>query len=257
MAEQNTAVDKTLFDSRLKEGPKLIKVAATLGISRQTLYRQIELYRDGEEEKMNRFVLRYFDSVCRGEYADRESAQADLENIRFEMDADRDNEISMLRDEYDELIRERYTVMKGDGDAEEKKRKNSEIIERIRELERRAAGKGLDLRDHRAMGDPLAWSDGPIRTACTYDGNSATVILDCDYDRCRGIYVEFLIEIDGEDYPVYRAHPAENAKFVQVPIPDGRLYKYRLWWTENGKVMTTDPCPVQSPCSIRPRHFRY
>jgi hypothetical protein len=233
----------------LKNGPSLKYVAEMLNVSRPTLYRQIEYYRNSEDSKMNKVVKDYFDMLVMGRITTEEEARKHLEQIQYFAEAKKELDRMTLDKAYEDyhiaVTNLRYNSRNMTS------REKVEEQEKIDKMEKdlRALEEQLDIEPSREwysqMPVRMEWNKGDIRTACYCNADVPRVYIDADYDVCRNITVELLVEISGSDFSFARFRPQEDARFVDLgSIGSGPNYKYLVKWTENDKVRTAGPFEI-------------
>ncbi len=94
----------------------------------------------------------------------------------------------------------------------------------------------------------LKWNDGEIRSTCFYDFRESLILIDADFDKCKDITVEAVLEVSGEEFVLKKVKPQENERFARLDFPMFyRCSGYRLMWIEDGRVKYTPTYPIESP----------
>ena len=235
---------KARLKELMKQGPPLTVVADKLGISRPTLYRHMDSYMNGDDDSINPNLREYFNNIIMGKYKTKDEALAELEQIRFFLDAEK----TVKKEEFDKEWREyeedchsfRYGAR--NLSADEKVKRQAELDRRERELEDKAKKLEIDFRRYLFDEDPqdVKWNDGEIRSACLCPFDGTMVLIDADFDRCRDITVEVMIKVSGEDFVMARVKPEENRRFAVIDfLRENVAYKYRLKWNDGDRVKYT------------------
>lgn len=237
------------IEEMLRNGPPLTFVAEKLGISRPTLYRQIKMYRDGNEQKMIDTVREYFDMVVIGDVDSEESARKQLEQIAYLAEAKGESKVMEISKANEQLMiaRMEYSRNYRDMTTEEKveaQMKIDRLEEEIGKMEGELDSGPLRDRFGRRI-DRMVWNDGEIRSAVLPEYSSARIFIDADFDRCRGVWVELSVDVSGEDFTFARMKPQENNRYVDIEnLPGNTTYKYTLRWNDGDKQKTAGPYDI-------------
>ena len=227
----------------------LNQVAEKFGIPRGSFYRQMEYYKEGKDSKMNAVVKGFFDKLVMGKISTEEEFEKELNDIQFMMESQKESYKIQL-DEMDGELRAARTRFRMDQAGmtsnqriqamEEMKRMESQIKDLCEK-----AGQEYDLAWDLPMQRRLVWNTGKIRSSAFCGSGHVRVVIDADYDRCRDITLDLLLEISGEDFPVGMFKAMPNTKIVDLDdVVEGPKYKYRLRWIEDQKVMMTESYPL-------------
>ena len=237
------------IDELLRNGVPLTFVAEKLGISRPTLYRQIELYKSSEDQKMIDSVREYFDMIVMGKITTEEDARKQLEQIAYLAEAKGESKVMEIRKIQDELMIAQidYSREKRDMSTQERveaEKKIEMLEEKIAKMEDDLGNGPIRDRFGRRV-DRLRWNDGEIKSAVQSSYGSARIYIDADYDRCKSIWVEISVDISGRDFPFGREKPAENRKYVDIgDLPGNSLYRYSLRWMDGDKMKSAGPYDI-------------
>lgn len=237
------------IDELLRNGVPLTFVAEKLGVSRPTLYRQIELYKNSEDQKMIDSVREYFDMLVMGKIQSEEEARKQLEQMAYLADAKGESKVLDIRRARDDLMIAQHEYYSQSDSMTVQERVEAEIrLEKMRDSIRELEddldeGPARDRFGRRI--DRLVWNDGEIRSAVQANYDSARIFIDADYDRCRSVWVEISVDISGKNFTFGRERPEENRKYVDIgSLPGNAMYRYRLRWTEDDRQKTAGPYEI-------------
>jgi len=234
----------------LKKGPSYTYLADNLDVSRPTLYRQIEYYKNGEDSKMNRVVKDYFDKIVMGAISSEEEAVKELDNIKFMKEAKAEaarQTINDMQGELDDML-EDFRVRSSSFSPKQRAEALAAIDQKTEEMFELAKSVGIQLRRYSLNQGPerLKWKEGELRSAILYTYNSARVYLDADYDKCENITVELLVRISGDYFSIARYRPAKDTRFVDIQdIPEGPECKYVIKWMDGDKMKSVGPYKIE------------
>jgi|GEM_PF-1564395 len=237
------------IEEMLRNGPPLTFVAEKLGISRPTLYRQIKLYRDGEEQKMIDTVREYFDMVIMGEVNSEDSARKQLEQIAYLTEAKGESKVMEVSKANEELMiaQMEYSRNCRDMSPEERveaQRRIEKMQDDIYKMEGELNSGPLRDRFGRRI-DRMIWNEGELRSAVLPEYGSARIFIDADFDKCRGVWIELSADISGESFTFARMKPEENSRYVDIEnLPGNTRYSYMLRWNDGDKQKTAGPYDI-------------
>ena len=239
---------------RMKDGIPLSEMAKILGISRPKIYRHMDYFMKGEDDKVDHNLMGYFRKIIDGTLSDEDAMRKELNRISDYMKAENEVKEEELRKDYEEYSqkREEFDLHRDMMKTEERIRGEDALDETYRRLSERAKSLDMDLDDllygeeteHRE----LTWNEGEIRSACVWGYRSCMVVIDADFGRCRDITLELMMRISGRDFVFKRQRPEEDERFVSVDIrhmPVGT--SYRLKWIDKGQVKYTPVYPMGNP----------
>ncbi len=237
------------IEEMLRNGPPLTFVAEKLGISRPTLYRQIRMYHDGNEQKMIDTVREYFDMVVMGDIDSEDSARKQLEQMAYLAEAKGESKVIEISKANEELMIARMEYSRNCRDMTteqrvEEQRRIEKLEEEIGKMEGELDSGPLRDRFGRRI-DRMVWNDGEIRSAVLPEYSSARIFIDADFDRCRGVWVELSVDVSGEDFTFARMKPQENNRYVDIEnLPGNTTYRYTLRWNDGDKQKTAGPYDI-------------
>ena len=229
----------------MKTGPSISEVARNLGVSRAALYRLMEQYDKGDTADMNRDVLDYFTKISSNEFQTKEQAVQylgqlkDLREAKNESDGDRYAELRQRIFALNRELMETASTM-----SQEEYVKKAETLKKLR-TELTGLDEGYRMRFRRSRYDEHAESkwfqDDGIRSAVISGNDCAMIVLGAEYDMCQSAVIDLYVQIEGEMIPIARRRPEPDERFVMVDfLQIGLTYGYRITWTSENMVKTTD-----------------
>lgn len=244
---------REILKEKMKNGPPLSKVAKILGMSRPKLYRHMEYYMNGEDDKVDHNLKEYFDKIVMDQLTDGTAMERELEQIGDFIKAEDEAKVDELRKEYDEYIdRLRYYEMHEDimstKDKIEKKETLDSTLESIKARIKEFNKTLDDLVDEEDEGpSEPEWNEGEIRSAPVSSYHCCMVMLDADFGRCGDITLELVLKISGKEFVMKRLKAQENERFVRVDFQDMPAQTgYRLKWMEGDQIRTTPVYPLDT-----------
>ena len=239
--------------AKMKNGPPLSFVAETLGLSRPTLYRHMENYIAGNDAKVDQYLKEFFDKVVMDQYEDAEQMRKDLLQLREFMVTEKEVKKQEFDDEYRDYDYKlhRFHNLESEMTSKQKVDGQDELDAMYRALCEKAKELEINIDEYSPDDDgpkELKWNEGEIRSTSYSDDKDTIVLIDVDFDKCKDITVEAVLEVSGEEFVLKKVKPQENERFARLDFPMFyRCSGYRLMWIEDGRVKYTPTYPIESP----------
>ena len=245
-------MNRSQLPELLKSGPKLTDIADALKMSRPTLYRHIDYYVAGEDEKVNSHLKGYFDKVMMNKFATVEEAQKEIDQIRFFVISENEKkheDFELARDSFMEESHE-FRYRRSSMPAKERNEKEDDLDRKYEVLKKQAAELGIKpdqmMVDDFSENLELKWNEGHIKSTACSDYPDIIVFIDTDFERCKNVTAELIVEISGKDFVCARVNPEEGMRYAKLPmVGSGATRKYRLKWNEGDHVRYTPVYPIE------------
>ncbi len=246
-------MNRTQLKDKIKQGPPASQVAKLLGVSRPTLYRQMDKYMESNDPEMNPYVKEYFDCVMMGKFESKEAALEFLEQRKDFMEMEKESHRETLQRLQEELMDSyhEYQFERNNLSAKIRVEREEEFDKKRSEIEEMAKTYGLELTHgwFYLEEEKLEWnkgnSPGDVRTTVQNFIEGPYIIVDLPYDECKNVTIEILLTISGEDFSVKKLKIEEGSRFAKIgDVPDGMSSKYIVHWLDDNKVRTVGPFPI-------------
>ena len=244
---------KENLKDKMKEGLSLSEMSEILGISRPKIYRHMEYFMKGEDEKVDHNLKEYFEKIIMDYYPDEDAMRKELKQMREYIDAEKGAKILELRKEYQAYLDRdaSYDIHEDIMSTKEKIEEKEALNTMLRAIEDKANANNIKMEEiypDVEEGEErveLTWNEGEIRSACVWGYRSCMVVIDADFDKCRDITLELIMKISGREFIIKRQKPEENERFVRVDIRDMPIVtSYRLKWSDKDQVKYTPVYPM-------------